>query len=143
MWYCYVTGLHANDSVIKDFVTKKGCYPCQILYFFFSFEVGNFKWGFYFMTPLTHEWNLEMSHFVVVVLVGILHCYRAIWLRNLSPMFYLAHFYSFLPTTQPSLLFLTWFKELPPTVLWGRFKVWIYCGCGIPWKTYDSYFVES
>ena len=43
-----------------------------------------------------------------------------------SPVLYLAHFYSFLPTTQPSFLFLTWFKELPPAALLGRFKIWIY-----------------
>lgn len=43
-----------------------------------------------------------------------------------SPVLYLAHFYSFQPTTQPLLLFLTWFKELPRAALWGRLKIWIY-----------------
>lgn len=75
-------------------------------------------------------------------------CWRFVLSQRLSglvtsPMFYLDHFYSFLPITWPLFLFLTWFKKLPPAVLLGRFKICIYHGFCIPWQTCDSYFVRG
>lgn len=119
--------------------TNALCLGSKAVIFFFFFEVGNFKWGFYSMKLLTGEQNLEVNH---LFFVGILKCHRGYLAERPLLCFIWPIFIHSNPP--PNLYFYSWHDSRSCLqLLFGEGLKSGFIGYCIPWETCDSYFVPG